>query len=150
MRANAGFRICIFLLLKNLLNEVEHTFWRLVITCVLICAPLFGEHKLPPLLITTKTHWSVLQDSLTAEQCKGATRAFHFEHEKAKFARQTVCIEILDCWCLASWCRDYCICLTVNSLRKSIGIPITERDFEDDEDLSYLKCQWLLNCISYF
>lgn len=54
-RANAAFRICIFLLLRSLLNEVEHTFCRLVITFILICASLFREHKLPPLLITTKT-----------------------------------------------------------------------------------------------
>lgn len=68
---------------------------------------------------------------------------------EARRARQTMCIEILSCRCLASCWGDYFVCLTVNSSGNSIGTSITEGNFEDVEDLC-LKCQWLLNYISYF
>lgn len=128
----------------------EH-FLQIVITSTLISVSLFREHKPSPLLITATTSYRpVLQDPLSAERCEGATQAFRFQHEKARCAQQTMCVEILVCWCPASWCRDYRIFLAANSLGISKGISISERDFEDDGDLSYLKCQWLLNCISYF
>lgn len=148
---NPRSRIHLFLLLRYFLDEVEHSLCVLLITFIFICAFLCREWKLLTLFTRVRMRCCfVLQVSEPGEQCEGATQAFHFWHKKARCARQNICIEILARWCLASWCTDYCICLTVISLRKSIGISITKRDFKDDEYCSYIKCQWLLNCISYF
>lgn len=134
-----------------------HTFWMKLSTLFVDFSshsfsfvPFFPENGNCFLYLPELECSFVLQVSEPEEQCEGATQAFHFWHKKARCARQNICIEILACWCLASWCIDYCICLTVISLRKSIGISIIKRDFKDHEDCSYRKCQWLLNCISYF